>query len=68
VELVTCLVPAKCRELIIKKKYHVIWAKPNYMDNQFLFIMFAIAVIPGECGTRILDSVTSVNTCSVSIA
>jgi len=43
------------------------YGKTMYMDNQLLIIMFAIVVIPAECGTRILDSVTSVNMCSVSI-
>jgi hypothetical protein len=34
------------------------------MDNQLPFIMVAIVVVPAECGTRILDLVTSVNMCS----
>ena len=37
------------------------YGKSMYMDNQLLIIMFAIVVIPAECGTRILNSVTSVN-------
>jgi len=66
-EVVTCLVLAKCSELAINKNAMSSGSKPHYMDNQHLFVTVVISVVPAECGQLILHLATSEHMCSVLI-
>ena len=59
----------KCSVSLCETSVRGAWRRAPLLGTlkDMIFIMVAIVVIPAECGPRVLDSVTSVNMCNVSI-